>query len=63
MDKKLFVKPAEGLKLRRPERNHTHLPLEGDWVPNNRFWRSHIKDGSAVETEPPKPAKKPRSNA
>lgn len=47
-----FVKPTlnpetgEPYKIRRPERNFTHLPDDGDEVPDNRFWRQHIKDGS-----------------
>lgn len=63
-----FVKPTinpetgEPYKIRRPERNFTHLPDEGDEVPGNRFWRQHIKDGS-VEIVIPAATAKPKKGA
>ncbi|WP_026601686.1 DUF2635 domain-containing protein [Methylomonas sp. 11b] len=60
----MFVKPTlnpetgETFKIRRPERNFTHLPDDGDEVPDNRYWRGHLKDGSIELAEPAKPAAK-----
>ncbi len=41
------------LKVRRPD-NHQHLVDEGEWVPNNRYWRRQLKDGSVEQVAPPK---------
>ena len=32
--------------IRQPERRYVVLPAEGADVPNNRFYRAHLKDGS-----------------
>jgi len=74
MQGKTYVKPATIvprdkkqkpylLKIRQPERSHRHIPDEGAWVPNNRYYRMHIREESLVEATPPKkPAKKPQEN-
>lgn len=55
----LYVKPAINpatnapYRIRMPENSHQHLPVEGALVPNNRYWREHLKDNSVFEAKPP----------
>lgn len=58
----LFVKPAPGLKVRRPERAGEHLAPEGDAVPSNSYWHRQLRDGSVVAADAPA-APVPRSRA
>lgn len=64
----MFVKPTINpetkapYKIRMPERSFNHLPDEGAEVPDNRFWRAHLKDGS-VEIVKPAAADKTKKGA
>lgn len=56
----IYVKPADGLKVRRPEKNHEHLPPEGDYVPKNAYWMRRLNDGDVITAAAPDAAKKPK---
>ncbi|BBL69696.1 DUF2635 domain-containing protein [Methylogaea oryzae] len=64
---KLFLKPAINpatnapYLIRMPENSHQHLPADGTVVPNNRYWREHLKDGSVEVVEPAKAPAKPKA--
>lgn len=47
---KATINPETGqpFVIRQPERMYRLLPNEGAEVPNNRFYRQHIKDGSLI---------------
>lgn len=49
----VFVKPADGMKVRFPDNPAKLLPAEGDDVPRNAFWIRRLADGSVVEATPP----------
>lgn len=49
MSDKLKVKPREGVNVRRQE-NGMHI-AEGEYVPNNSFYRRRIKDGDLIKIE------------
>ena len=48
----MFVRPAEGLKIRDPETGN-YLPDTGQIVPRSSFWLRRLKDGDVVETTTP----------
>lgn len=57
---KLFVKPADGLKVRNPRGGH--LPAKGAEVTLSPFWTRRLNAGDVVETTKPKnttPKKEP----
>jgi hypothetical protein len=57
MIRKIFVKPVAGARVRDPYR--TGKPLlgsDGDWVPDNAYWRRRIKFGECALGEGPKEA-------
>lgn len=43
-----FIKPKEGLLIRRPD-NKKFLNPEGESVPKNMFWLRRIADGDVIE--------------
>jgi hypothetical protein len=54
----MFVKPAEGLKIRDPFKRD-HLPPEGREVPDgDLYWHRLARDGDVVVVEPVKESKK-----
>ena len=56
----LFLKPGEGRRVRDPLIPSRVLPAEGDYKPDNSFWRLRLHQGDVVEATPPrevKPAK------
>jgi hypothetical protein len=55
-DKRLFLKPAEGRIVRRPEDGEL-WPAEGDFAEPNQFVRRRLKDGDLVEAQPPRAVK------
>lgn len=57
MSEQIYVKPLPGLLIRRPEKNHAHLPPEGDFVPKDAFWTRRLLDGDVIAAEPPKKPK------
>jgi len=50
MSEMVFVKPAEGMRVRDPMRNYEPLPSEGKRVPLNGFWQRRINLGDVVVT-------------
>ena len=48
----MFVKPAEGLKVRDPI-SLVHLPAEGAEVPESSFWLRRLRSGDVFATTPP----------
>ncbi|MBF0249963.1 MAG: DUF2635 domain-containing protein [Alphaproteobacteria bacterium] len=54
-----FVQPADGLKVRDPEKGG-HLPAVGREVPLTPYWRRRLKDEDVVKAFKPK-AEKPSS--
>ena len=52
----MFVKPAEGLKVRRPPPSSQFLPAGGAEVNLHEagmYWARRLRDGDVVEVEPP----------
>lgn len=54
----VFVKPADGTKVRNPDAGFAHLPPEGAKVHMSPYWKQMIREGAVTETQPPsaKPA-------
>ncbi|MGE4406043.1 DUF2635 domain-containing protein [Pseudomonas sp.] len=48
--KTMFVKPAEGLKIRHPDRPDVILPAEGAEVACSSYWMRRLKEGSVLKT-------------
>jgi hypothetical protein len=55
-DKRLFLKPAEGRIVRRPEDGEL-WPADGDFAERSQFVRRRLKDGDLLEAQPPRPAR------
>jgi hypothetical protein len=59
----IFVKPAAGRRVLDPDATPpAPLPAEGKSVPKAAYWLRRIKEGSVIESSPPKtprPAKQP----
>jgi Protein of unknown function (DUF2635) len=51
--KTIFVKPAEGMIVIDPETGKT-LPVEGDYVPLNKYYRRRMDDQSVIAATAPK---------
>ncbi len=45
MSDHVFVKPAEGMRVRDPMRNYSVLPSKGQRVPLNGFWQRRVNCG------------------
>lgn len=56
MQSKRYIKPREGLVVRRPD-NAQPLPAAGDWVRWSSYWRRRERDGDIVAANPPKKSK------
>ena len=50
----MFVKPADGLKV-RDEASGQHLPPEGKEVPETTYWLRRLRSGDVVRIDPPAP--------
>ena len=49
----MFVKPAEGRMVRRPD-TFVHLLAEGERVPDgDEFWIRRLRDGDVVKADEP----------
>lgn len=46
----IFVKPKEGLKIRRPDTG-SMLPEEGELVPDTPFWQRRVLDEDVTMIE------------
>ena len=60
----VFVKPAEGGRIRMPDRNSTVMSAEGMFVPRSEYYQRLIMTGDlmvdeAKKFEAPKPEEKP----
>lgn len=53
---RLYLKPAEGLKVRNPDRNNAHMPAAGEWVTLSTYWRRRLRFADVAEAREPKPA-------
>lgn len=52
---KRFIRPAEGLKVRRPDGRH--LAETGESVEDSSYWQRRIDAGDVLEGEKSSPAK------
>jgi hypothetical protein len=52
MLKRIFIKPASGLKVRKPF-DGAHLSDSGETVVCDQYWRRRIIDGSVLESVKP----------
>ncbi len=59
----VFVKPAEGGRVRMPERNSNVMPAEGALVPRIDYYERLILAGDVVVTDAPKEEKPQREPA
>jgi len=50
-----FLKPADGLKVRKPVGGH--LAPDGEAVEPSSYWLRRIEDGDVAEATPPKTRK------
>lgn len=48
----LIVKPADGRRVRMPDRGFLVMPPEGQGVPDAPYYRGLIRDGDLVLVEP-----------
>jgi len=55
MNKKRFVKPAGGLRVRKPDGRI--LSADGAWVEWSGYWMRRLAEGSVIPANPPKPKK------
>jgi hypothetical protein len=54
MTNPLYVKPAEGARIRQPNRNSRVMPPEGDYVsPNDVYYVRLISSGDVIVCDPP----------
>lgn len=56
--RRMFVKPAEGLRVRMHHNPRAFLPDSGAWVPMSVEWMRALADGDVALPPAPKPAKK-----
>jgi hypothetical protein len=50
----LFVRPAEGALVSLPAAPpRTRLPVDGDWVRDDHYWRRRLFHGDVVRCDPP----------
>jgi hypothetical protein len=57
----VFVKPAEGGRIRQPDRNSQVMPAAGALVPRDGYYERLIASGDLIETTPPAPPKAPKA--
>jgi hypothetical protein len=57
----LFLKPAEGLSLRRED--GSPWPVHGDWTHRTQFVRRRLEDGDLVAADPVKAARAVKAEA
>lgn len=48
--KMIYLKPAEGRRVRRPAMPHTPLPAHGAELADAPFWQRRLKAGDVEET-------------
>lgn len=46
-----FLKPAEGANIPRPDQFYRALSKDGEWVPDNLYYRRRLEEGSCVEVK------------
>lgn len=44
----IFVRPAEGLKVRHPQKLNFHLPKDGYWMSDSNELQRLILDGDVI---------------
>lgn len=50
----IFVKPADGGRVRQPERQSRVMPEAGAWVPRNAHYERLLAAGDVIAAEAPK---------
>lgn len=55
MSKRTFIKPADGLKVRRLD--GVHLSADGETVVLDSYWRRRLLAGDVVEAKPARASK------
>ncbi|MDP1628857.1 DUF2635 domain-containing protein [Parvibaculum sp.] len=66
MDKKLYGRPAPGLKVRDPDHDNRHVPATDAEYPRTPYWAGRFRDGDMIASVAPasaKPAAKTSSAA
>lgn len=51
-----FVKPADGGRIRMPDRAYAVMPVEGKNVPLTAYYQRLIDSGDLIPATPPAPA-------
>lgn len=49
----IYVKPADGGRVRQPERQSRVMPPEGGYVPRDAHYERLLATGDVIETPPP----------
>ncbi|MCG6204196.1 DUF2635 domain-containing protein [Rhodopseudomonas sp. HC1] len=55
MTQMVFVTPAEGARVRMPERNSTVMAAAGSWVPRTVHYERLIRVGDVIVADPQPP--------
>lgn len=55
----IFVKPAEGGRIRMPDRDSTVMPAEGKLVPRIDYYERLLITGDIIQSDPPPSASSP----
>lgn len=50
--KTMYVKPAPGLKIRKPANREQVLADQGEDVPCSSYWMRRLKEGDVVKAKP-----------
>lgn len=49
----IYVKPAEGGRVRQPERQYRVMPEEGAWVPRDAHYERLLATGDVIAADAP----------
>lgn len=52
MTKRITIKPAPGLKIRKPAYPFPHLAQDGEEVTLDSFWVRRLQTGDVIEVKP-----------
>lgn len=63
MSDTMYVKPAEGVRVRREESPRDYVASEGMDVPRTAYYMRRVRDGSLVKCDPPKKAEKSKTTS
>lgn len=54
MSEQKFLRPAAGVKVRRPDGGH--LPEDGATIEMTSYWQRRLADGDVIQSKPAAPA-------